>query len=172
MRGVSTPRACCVYSCSRGRSHNLTSCCWSLFAAYSVWSCSPFTARQRCKSRLCILMARCVYPMACCVYSNSRGATHNLVSCCCSLLAACSIWSCSPFTARQQCKSRLCLLKCEACLPQGRAVSTHTVEDRLTIWPPATAACLRPAPSGAAVPSRQDNNAKAGCLYSWRGAST
>ncbi len=33
-------------------------------------------------------------------------------------------------------------------------MSTQVVEERLTIWPPAAAACLQPAPSGAAVPSQ------------------
>ena len=42
----------------------------------------------------------------------------------------------------------------EVRLPKGRAVSTQTLEEGLTIWPPAAAACVQPAPSGAAVPSQ------------------
>ena len=49
-------------------------------------------------------------------------------------------------------QKQLCQLMGEECLPQGHAVSTQTVEDRLKIWPPAAAACLQPASSGAAVP--------------------
>jgi len=37
---------------------------------------------------------------------------------------------------------------------QRQAASTQEVEERLTIWPPAAAACLQPAPSGAAIPSQ------------------
>ena len=67
-------------------------------------------------------------------------------------------------------QKQLCQFTGEECLPQGHAVSTQTVEDRPTIS--AAAARLQPASSGAAVSSRLDDNAKAGCVYSRQSAST
>jgi len=47
-----------------------------------------------------------------------------------------------------------CVYSVQGASTQMQAVYTPAVEEGLTVWPPAAAACWQPAPSEAAVPSQ------------------